>query len=199
MAITASEKRAVGKKISSRPTATEVTSGGRRGPMLEPAGASLKKAPKRAKPATVAELHLFDFIDVYQAAPMERIEWIKKGVGAINVVDLADRLDTSKEQLMKALGLPRATIDRKAKAYQNLSTEQAERLIGLSKLIGQVETMVEQSGEPAGFDAAHWVGRWLDRPNPSLGGRRPAELMDTVAGQEVVSSVLAKLQSGAYA
>lgn len=100
---------------------------------------------------------------------------------------------------MTHLGLPRATIVRKSKAHQKLSTEQAERVVGLSKLIGQVQTMVEQSGEPEGFDAAHWVAQWIERPNAALGGRRPAELMDTVAGQDLVGSVLAKMQSGAYA
>ena len=38
-----------------------------------------------------------------------------------------------------------------------------------------------------GFDAARWLGQWLDRPQPSLGGRRPAELIDTPTGIEVVS------------
>ena len=165
--------------------------------------------PVRAKPAVQLAgaaagghriaLHLFDFTAIFHAAPIERIEWIKHGVAAGDVLKMAARLDTSQEQLMQRLGLPRATIIRKSKAKQHLSTEQAERVVGLAKLIGQVQTMVEQSGEPEGFDAAHWIAQWIERPIPALGGRRPAELMDTVAGQELVASALAKMQSGAYA
>ena len=73
------------------------------------------------------------------------------------------------------------------------------RVIGLARLVGQVETMVRESGDPAGFDAARWVSAWLKQPNPALGGRRPIELMDTVTGQEVVSGLLTRMQSGAYA
>jgi len=39
-----------------------------------------------------------------------------------------------------------------------------------ARLIGQVQAMVEQSGNPEGFDAAHWLGAWLDEPLPALGG-----------------------------
>lgn len=155
--------------------------------------------PRESAGRKPVELKLFDFTGVYSAAPIERIEWIRHGLDAVQVIKLAARLHTSQDQLMKLLGLPRATIVRKSKARQKLSTEQSERVIGLSKLIGQVQTMVEQSGNPAGFDAAHWVAQWLDLPNAALGGRKPSELMDTVAGQDLVSSILAKLQSGAYA
>lgn len=162
----------------------------------KPAARGKEREPAAHK---AAGFQLFDFTAIYCAAPIERIEWIKHGLDAGQVIKLAARLDTSQEQLMKQLGLPRATVVRKSKAHQKLSTEQSERVVGLSKLIGQVQTMVEQSGNPEGFDAAHWVAQWLDRPNAALGGRKPAELMDTVAGQELVGSILAKLQSGAYA
>ncbi len=155
-----------------------------------------------AKAAPVTEPHAFELLDfqqVYHASPMERIDWIKHGVDAHDVILLADRMATTQEWLMCVLGFPRTTVVRKSKANQSLSTEQTERVVGLSKLIGQVQSMVAESGDPAGFDAAHWVAQWIERPNPALGGRRPAELMDTVAGQELVGAVLARMQSGAYA
>lgn len=168
---------------------------------MEKARAGVREDMAAGHPAAGGsqELHLFDYPAVYRAAPLERIELIKEGVSAAEVVQFAERLDTSKELLMRWLGLPRATIDRKAKARQNLSTEQSERVLGLAKLIGQVQTMVQESGDPDGFDAARWVGQWLERPNPALGGCRPAQFMDTVEGQQLVSALLAKTQSGAYA
>ncbi|AJY38057.1 MULTISPECIES: antitoxin Xre/MbcA/ParS toxin-binding domain-containing protein [Burkholderia] len=157
--------------------------------------------PARARPRAVEphELELLDFQRIYRASPMERIDWIKHGVDAHTVILLADRMATTQDRLMGVLGFPRTTVVRKSKAKQPLSTEHTERVVGLSKLIGQVQSMVEESGEPAGFDAAHWVAQWIERTNPALGGRKPAELMDTVAGQELVGAVLARMQSGAYA
>jgi uncharacterized protein (DUF2384 family) len=69
----------------------------------------------------------------------------------------------------------------------------------MAKLVGQLEAIVEESGEPEGFDAAAWMSRWLREPVPALGGARPIELMDTMEGQALVSAVLSQIQSGAYA
>ena len=65
-------------------------------------------------------------------------------------------------------------------------------------LIAHVQTMVKESGNPEGFDAAKWVDRWIDRPLPALGGQRPAELMDTPDGRALVSNIVACMQSGTY-
>ena len=84
-----------------------------------------------------------------------------------------------------------------------LLTEQGEhiekaRASGIASLIAQVQVMVEDSGNLEGFDAEKWVGRWIDRPLPALGGQRPAELMDTPDGRALVSNIVACMQSGAY-
>ncbi|WP_368664723.1 antitoxin Xre/MbcA/ParS toxin-binding domain-containing protein [Zoogloea sp. LCSB751] len=42
--------------------------------------------------------------------------------------------------------------------------------------------MVNDSRDPKDFDAARWVGEWLEPPAPALGGGRPAEYMDTLTG-----------------
>lgn len=149
---------------------------------------------KGQKPPSVT-----DFAGVYRLLPTERIEIVKNGIPAGEVLKIAKTMGRPKERLFKVLGLPRATIDRKARANQRLTVEQAERVIGLSKLVGQVQVMVEQSGDPSGFDAAKWVADWLDKPLPALGGRFPAEYMDTAEGRELISSLLAKIQCGAYA
>jgi hypothetical protein len=69
---------------------------------------------------------------------------------------------------------------------------------GMASLISQVQTMVEESGRPEGFNAAEWVTRWIDRPLPALDGQRPAELMGTAEGRALVSSIVARMQTGAY-
>nr|WP_093125777.1 antitoxin Xre/MbcA/ParS toxin-binding domain-containing protein [Variovorax sp. OK605] len=108
-------------------------------------------------------------------------------------------MGVSKDKLLVILGLPRATIQRKVKKNQPLSAEESSRVLGIGRLIGQTQAMVETSGTPDGFDAATWVAQWLDQPLSALGGQRPAALMDTAEGQAIVSNMLSRTQSGAYA
>ncbi|MFN3458076.1 MAG: antitoxin Xre/MbcA/ParS toxin-binding domain-containing protein [Novosphingobium sp.] len=69
----------------------------------------------------------------------------------------------------------------------------------MTALIGQVEAIVAESGDPKGFDAPEWLSRWLREPLPALGGTPPVALLDTMEGQAMVAEALARIQSGAYA
>ena len=86
----------------------------------------------------------------------------------------------------------------KANEDKPTSAHEGSRAVGMAGLIAQIQTMVEESGNPEGFDAAKWVARWIDRPLPALGGQRPAELMNTPEGQAMVHNIVARMQSGAY-
>jgi putative toxin-antitoxin system antitoxin component (TIGR02293 family) len=156
------------------------------------------KPAAKAAPAAKASAMAMNFMDVFRADPMERVRWVKNGVSARTVDAMAKRMAMPKERLVGTLGLARATVDRKARENKPLSTDEGSRVLGMARLVGQVQAMVEESGNPDGFDAAGWVARWLERPLPALGGQRPAELMDTPEGQSLVSDVVARMQSGAY-
>ena len=139
------------------------------------------------------------FANIYLIAPHARIEAIKRGVPARHVNELAERMDISKESLIDTLRLSRATVNRKVREEKLLSQDESERVLGVEYLIGQVENMINESGNPEGFNAAKWVSTWLDSSLPALGNRKPASYLDTVEGQKLVSSLLAMAQSGAYA
>lgn len=139
------------------------------------------------------------FVYVFSMPAVERVEATKRGLPAVFVSHLAKATGEPKERVITLLGLSRATVDRKARAKRPLSVVEGERVLGLAKLVGQVQSMVNQSGEPAGFDAAKWVAGWLERPVPALGGRTPGEFMDTAEGQQIVAGLLAKARSGAFA
>ena len=68
-----------------------------------------------------------------------------------------------------------------------------------ARLVAQVQQTVQESGNPEGFDAGRWVAQFLDAPSPALGGQRPADLMCTDEGSRMVSTLIAQMQSGAYA
>ncbi|MDX8400455.1 MAG: antitoxin Xre/MbcA/ParS toxin-binding domain-containing protein [Gallionellaceae bacterium] len=142
---------------------------------------------------------LSKFKEAYSATEVERVLMIRQGVPATLLVEMGRTMDISNDLLWTTLALPRSTVVRKIQKNEFLTAEQSERVIGLERLVGQVAEMVSQSGNSEGFDAGRWVGEWLQRPLSALAGKKPAEYMDTMAGQGLVSKLLAQSQSGAYA
>ena len=60
------------------------------------------------------------------------------------------------------------------------SQDESKRVVVLSMIVDQVQSMVESSGRSEGFDAAQWVASWIETSVPALGGKRPAELLDAL-------------------
>ncbi len=169
-------------------------------PQARPARKAAAPAAKAgALPAKSTSVFATNFRQVFEADAMERVRIVKLGVPASVVEAMARRMAMPKEKLVGTLGLARATIDRKARENKPLSSDESSRVLGMARLVGQVQAMVEESGNPEGFDAAEWVARWLDEPLPALGGQRPGELMDTPEGQGIVSQIVDRMRSGAYA
>jgi putative toxin-antitoxin system antitoxin component (TIGR02293 family) len=154
--------------------------------------------PTPKKRVGVSQMNL-SFVHIYQVEPIDRIKLIRDGVPARYINVISDSMGITKDTLFKFLNLPKSTIDKKSVANQVLPIEQGERLIGMAKLVGQVESIISESGNPDGFNAAKWVAQWLEKPSPALGGEKPSAYLDTVSGQEMISDLLAKIQTGAYA
>lgn len=150
------------------------------------------RAPKK-------EAFAFPFVDLYRASPLDRIGAIKAGIPARDVKQLFTLLHFDQQVMFDALKLKTATVNRKAARDERLSIEDGERVVGLAKLVGQLEAMLEDAGTAEGFDAPSWMSRWLREPLPALGGGKPIDLLDTMEGQALVSRALSQIQSGAYA
>lgn len=171
-----------------------------RTPTRQDAVATVTKTAQLGKHASAATARACSgFSDLFQASPADRIARIRAGVPATALHDTAARMGVSKTGILTWLKLPRSTVNRHLKAEQVLPTAFTERILGLQQLIGQVEVMVGESGDPAGFDAAHWVAEWLEQPLPALNNSTPADYLDTMQGQMLVASLLAGMQSGAFA
>lgn len=71
---------------------------------------------------------------------------------------------------------------------------------GMARLIAKAQELADASTAPEArdFDAAKWLGRWLEIPQPALGGRKPSELMGTPAGLEAVLRLMGAIASGAH-
>jgi len=164
----------------------------------------VKSPGRRTTPPGVMHIpfDVLDFRRAYSASPIDRMVVIRTGIPATSVNKVAKRFNISQEELMARLGMSKSTISRKAKEGGRLTPEQSERLLGMAKLVGQVEAIIEESGDPetsGEFNAAAWLEDWLSRPNPALGNVLPSTYLDTHEGREVLSRLIAQMQSGAYA
>src|SRR4051794_23042226 len=92
------------------------------------------------------------FVYLYSMSANERVSVAKRGVPAVFISHLAKAIGEPKEHVIAWTSLSRATVNRKARAKQSLSVVDSERVIGLAKLVGQVQAMVNESGDAAGFD-----------------------------------------------
>nr|WP_294509630.1 antitoxin Xre-like helix-turn-helix domain-containing protein [uncultured Rhodopila sp.] len=157
--------------------------------------------PPAAKSATLAgdEAPMLSYGTVYRASPLERIAMIRRGIPASEVKRIFADLPIGQGAGLKALNLSTATVNKKARQGDTLSPDESERIVGFARLVGQLEAMIQDSGDPANFDARAWMARWLTEPLPAFGGARPADMMDTMEGQGLVSAALSLMQSGAYA
>lgn len=140
----------------------------------------------------------FAYLDLFRAGPPERIKAIRAGVSAREAKALTRALGIDQAVMFKALGLKTATVNRKATQGGVLSPDESERVLGLARLVGQVQAMVEESGNLEDFDAPVALARWLCARVPALGGVEPIQYLDTMEGQAVVARLLAQIQAGVY-
>lgn len=139
------------------------------------------------------------YVRLYRSAPSDRIEMIKGGLEASIANLIITYISGSKSEALRAVDISHATMNRWVKADAKLPPAESERILGVGRLVGQVQAMVEESGDPKGFDARAWLTRWLGEPLAALGGVCPRDLLDTIEGQRIVSEALARMRSGAYA
>lgn len=138
-----------------------------------------------------------EFLD---ATPMDRMAIERQGVQGIFFKDLSKSLGMPSSRLFTVLGIPRATAEKAAANGSVVAGRGGPATVGMLKLLGIAQDIVANSTSPEaeGFDSAKWLGRWIERPQPALGGRKPADLLDTTIGVDVVARLLGAIESGAY-
>lgn len=141
------------------------------------------------------EAPLLDFMRVFDAEPMARINWSRTGIQWLEARSLAAMLGWDDRQFCTYLGLPESCLA--SSDGTRLGPGESERVLGMSALIGHVAMMTIRN--PHQFDPVQWVASWLSNPLGALGGGCPAEFLDTMTGQHLVASLLAQIESGAYA
>lgn len=134
------------------------------------------------------------------ATPMEAVEIERKGVSGRYLKDLAKQLGLATTRVFRIIDVPRATAEKKAAKDELVTGRSGQAALALTKLVALANEIVAESTdlEAEDFDAAKWLGAWIERPQPALGGRKPADLLDTPTGADVVTRLLGSVASGAY-
>ena len=134
------------------------------------------------------------------ATPMQLVQTERAGVVGSLIKDLSRRMEIPSTRVFRILGLPKATAEKKAAAREMVSGRSGQAAIGMVRLLGMAQEIVRDSTarDAQGFDAAKWLGQWIERAQPALGGRKPSELLDTPTGVEVVARLLGSIRSGAF-
>lgn len=134
------------------------------------------------------------------AEPMDQVELEREGLPAAVVADLARSMAVSRVRMFEMMNLPRATMEKKISDDEVLTGVANRRALNLLRLLAHASEILKDStaAEAEGFDVARWLGRWIETPQPALGGKKPADLLDTETGAGMVDRTLGAMRSGAY-
>lgn len=137
---------------------------------------------------------------VHNATPLQIIEIERQGIASSFITDLSSRMDIPSSRVFSMLRVPKATAARKTSGDTLIDGRAGQATVGMVRLLAMAQDIVDESTAPeaAHFDTLKWLGQWVERPQPALGGRKPAELLDTPTGVALVMRLLGSLQSGAF-
>jgi putative toxin-antitoxin system antitoxin component (TIGR02293 family) len=137
---------------------------------------------------------------IAEATPLQLVDLERRGVKGRFIKDLSGRMGVTALRFYEILGVPKATVEKRAKEGTEITGASGQAAIAMARLLAKVQEILAQSTSPLAqdFDAARWLGQWIERPQPALGGRKPAELIATPTGVEMVSRLLGAIESGAY-
>ena len=119
---------------------------------------------------------------------IERVEVIRAGIpyGSIEVV--SNRLNKPIKTLLAIVGMPQTTYNKKKADNSLLDRRNSELIILISELIDYGIEVFNNEEEK--------FKRWLQKPNLSLGGNVPENMLDTITGINEVRFGLNRLEFG---
>jgi uncharacterized protein len=200
------------RKMKPKTASSRKAAGGARGKARRISGAESKTdviaTPRNSSPARqhahvvyVRSKGIDDFVvEVHAADPIRIITTERMGVAGVFVKDLAKRMEIPAQRMCAILGVPKATAEKKVSSGELLTGNGGRAALGMTRLLGIAQEIVEGSTAPEArdCDSTKWLGQWLEKPQPALGGHKPAELIDTPTGVDLVAKLLGAIESGAY-
>src|SRR3990170_6765671 len=97
--------------------------------------------------------------------------------------EITEAADLSIKELAACLDLSPRSLQRRRRAGR-LARHESDRIYRLARIVALAKSSL------GGRDAAT---RWLQRPNPALGGKSPLAVIDTELGARAVENVLGRI------
>ena len=142
---------------------------------------------------------LDDYLRIIRQSDRKTAQHECANVSIETVIALAHRIDLPFERLRDGLGLPAESLTL-ANLVRPLNGSARRAVIGVVQLLVMVEDIADQStsSDAKQFDAGKWLGEWLQRPQPALGGSQPIELLKSSTRIAAVTRVLGAIESGSF-
>jgi putative toxin-antitoxin system antitoxin component (TIGR02293 family) len=114
---------------------------------------------------------------------------VRRGLPAISVAALADKLDVGSAVLSRKLGIPQRTLSRRLSRGARLTAAESDRTARLARVYANAVEMIGDEGKAV---------EWLRTPNRALRGERPLDQLDTDLGARTVEDILGRIAYGVY-
>lgn len=119
---------------------------------------------------------------------LERVGIIRIGIPYSAIEVVCKRIDIPVKELLRILGLPQTTYNKKLREKSLLNGRDSELILLLVELIDFGIEVFNREEEK--------FQRWLKKQNSALGGITPESLLDSISGVQEVKNCLNRLEYG---
>jgi uncharacterized protein (DUF2384 family) len=128
--------------------------------------------------------------------PIARIHRERKGMPVSMAEALRKQMGLSAGEFSRIFGIKPATYKKKVADKEPLAGRYGDAVADLGETLVIVLNLLPADRDD--FNIPRWFAEWITIPQPSLGGRKPADIMDTPTGRALVKQVVGAMGSGAY-
>lgn len=128
--------------------------------------------------------------------PIARIDRERKGMPVNMAEALRKHMGLSTGELSRIFGIKPATYKKKVADKEPLAGRYGDAVADLGETLAIGRNLLPT--DRADFNIPRWFAEWITIPQPSLGGRKPEDILDTPTGRALVKRVVGAMGSGAY-
>ncbi|RTZ02696.1 DUF2384 domain-containing protein [Flavobacterium bomense] len=119
---------------------------------------------------------------------LERVSIIRAGIPYDSIELISKRLNNPIKSVLAIVGIPQTTYNKKKSEHLLLDSRNSELVILINELIDYGLEVFNNEEEK--------FQRWLKKPNLSIGGSSPENMLDTITGINEVKFSLNRLEFG---
>ncbi|MFV8335451.1 antitoxin Xre/MbcA/ParS toxin-binding domain-containing protein [Flavobacterium sp. RSP29] len=130
----------------------------------------------------------FDGKEYKWSNKLERVNVIRAGIPYDSIELISKRLNNPIKSVLAIVGIPQTTYNKKKSEHLLLDSRNSELVILINELIDYGLEVFNNEEEK--------FQRWLKKPNLSIGGSSPENMLDTITGINEVKFSLNRLEFG---